>query len=190
MNKIFLTSLLLGVSYTAYNAAAVSENFAISTIIDHEIVLGNFKSSASDVGVNVSLGVDFGTIVIDSTKNGYVEVDYENGRPIIYGDVIVEADSPQNGYFSANIPNPSACNGNTLPCGGLSILECSFINGGGCIIPGMMGNTNTDCTVRIKYSGAGSQFIMQPDSCIAVRASDLVIGTHNKNITISYAPES
>ncbi|MBR1649078.1 MAG: hypothetical protein IJ689_05710 [Alphaproteobacteria bacterium] len=68
-NKTFLIFLLAGVSYTAYNAAAVSENFAISTTIDHEITLGGFKAASADANLNITTDLQIGTIVIDKDKS-------------------------------------------------------------------------------------------------------------------------
>ncbi|MBR1648173.1 MAG: hypothetical protein IJ689_01070 [Alphaproteobacteria bacterium] len=127
-NKTFLILLLVGVSYTAYNAAAVSENFAISTTIDHEIVLGNFRTASTDAGLKTDRDMDLGTITINPS---YVfDDDWMQWSDIVYnssGNVteithaVTHADNIKFGRFSANIPNPTACNGSSHRCGGLSL---------------------------------------------------------------------
>ena len=105
MNKTFLTLLLLGVSYTAYNAVAVSENFEISTTIDHEIVLGGFRAASTDAGFDISSDINLGTIVIDPTKNtGSFEI--LSDESLWWGegdDGIISITGYSCGRFSTNI---------------------------------------------------------------------------------------
>ncbi|MBR1647976.1 MAG: hypothetical protein IJ689_00060 [Alphaproteobacteria bacterium] len=102
-NKTFLILLLAGVSYTAYNASAVSENFEISTTIDHEIVLGSFRAASTDAGLGVDDNLEIGVITIDPTKaSGGTgpEADWDGGW---WGGVI-SVKGYKDGHFRASIP--------------------------------------------------------------------------------------
>ncbi|MBR1648831.1 MAG: hypothetical protein IJ689_04455 [Alphaproteobacteria bacterium] len=125
MNKTFLALLLIGVSYTAYNAAAVSENFEISTTIDHEIVLGVIKAASADAKVSVDQDFHAGTIVFDPTHNNkdFYEIEYDENGYTSFVPGITSVSSVIIGQFSADIDNPANCNGTSHICGGLAVTE-------------------------------------------------------------------
>ncbi|MBR1649195.1 MAG: hypothetical protein IJ689_06335 [Alphaproteobacteria bacterium] len=100
-NKTFLILLLAGVSYTAYNATAVSENFIISTTIDHEIVLGNLRTASTDV-IDVQNSLNFGTIVIDKNISEGTCAATSAGKLDCNGGVI-EVSNTSWGRFIANV---------------------------------------------------------------------------------------
>ncbi|MBR1648441.1 MAG: hypothetical protein IJ689_02455 [Alphaproteobacteria bacterium] len=185
-NKTFLTILLAGISCTAYNAAAVSENFAISTTIDHEITLGNFRAASADANLNVTGDINLGTITVNlnNPENTYGFVWYNENGVVrqTYGPV-VSATNITVGYFNADIPNPEACRGQTSSCGGLS-LSPNHLGG----ILGA-GKQNT-CGFYIKYV-SGNTFKVYPYGCSYEKPVDVntVAGTHTSTISIEYNPE-
>ena len=191
-NKTFLTLLLLGLSYTAYNAAAVSENFEISTPIDHEIVLSNIKSASTDAGLNVTGDINLGTIVINPDyTGGYTLWTYDEQGNINYptGKGIVSAPNAQVGYFTANIPNPHACDTPDYACGGLRVVGDDGID----YILGMFtGEYFSDsCAFNIQYTGNDNRFKVYPSSCtMPADMSKVTQGNHSRNLPISYTPEA
>ncbi|MBR1648039.1 MAG: hypothetical protein IJ689_00385 [Alphaproteobacteria bacterium] len=185
-NKTFLTLLLLGLSYTAYNAAAVSENFAISTTIDHEITLGNFRAASADANLDVKGDINLGTIYInpiysgDPTTWGYTDsgiIGYNNQGAII------RADNQSVGFFTANIANPEACNTATNSCGGLEVF------GGyrSAVYPFGSGGEKW-CHSYIKYSGEGNLFKVFLSHCYLDTVSDIIPATRTASLTITYTP--
>ncbi|MBR1648466.1 MAG: hypothetical protein IJ689_02580 [Alphaproteobacteria bacterium] len=174
-NKTFLILLLAGVSYTAYNATAVSENFEISTTIDHEIVLGNLRTASTDANITKTGDINLGTIVISDDASGGTDWGYdENGNyHWDYGNpYIVSADNASPGYFTADIPNPEACNTASNSCGGL------WVGGLDMFHPGW-------CGFKIKYTGNSNVFKVFCYDC-AIDISKAIIGKHEETITISY----
>ncbi|MBR1649418.1 MAG: hypothetical protein IJ689_07485 [Alphaproteobacteria bacterium] len=166
INKFFLISLLSGLSCAAY---AVSENFEISTTIDHEVVLGNFRSSSSDVDLKVTADFDMGTIVVDpNQQSGGVRniggYDPLSGR---YGGV-VSVSNTSRGTISANIPNPAeddsriSFSPNPLHFGGVDVyLHLYYTSTRGLYL-----------YANIEYSGG------VPEE-----------GHYSENVTITYHPE-
>ncbi|MBR1649186.1 MAG: hypothetical protein IJ689_06290 [Alphaproteobacteria bacterium] len=153
-NKTFLILLLADVSYTAYNAVAVSENFAISTTIDHEVTLGSFRAASAD-DLTVTGDINIGTITINPA-DGYGEVWYDSAGNVsrLEGGVIA-ATKATFGTFTANVEHPELCEGNNSACAGLSTPDNGYIFdvfGGG-------GNTHSSyCDSNLKYSGEGKVF--------------------------------
>ncbi|MBR1649125.1 MAG: hypothetical protein IJ689_05960 [Alphaproteobacteria bacterium] len=186
-NKTFLTILLLGFSYTAYNAAAVSENFAILTIIDHEIVLGNFRSSAADGNLNKTGDISLGTIYINPNATQETNWSYStSGVCILHnGDAITRADNATIGTFTANVSNPNECNGDNINCAGLSVTGNL-----GRWITSLFGGSGTSCQFRIYYSGDFNIFKVFPYWCRIDEGavSGVTTGTHTGTLTISYTP--
>ncbi|MBR1649435.1 MAG: hypothetical protein IJ689_07570 [Alphaproteobacteria bacterium] len=187
-NKTFLILLLAGVSYTAYNAVAVSENFEISTTIDHEIVLGGFKSTSTDDADLHSTGdINLGTITVNLVYNngqemsGCIVYNPDGSVSSVDGDII-SATSAALGTFTANIPNPSACD--QVPhCGGLTLYSRGPVTG----IFSNIDSYPDNCEFLMTYTG-GNGFKVFPDNCClnGVPASSINSGTHTKNLTISY----
>ncbi|MBR1648284.1 MAG: hypothetical protein IJ689_01625 [Alphaproteobacteria bacterium] len=178
-NKTFLILLLAGISYTAYNAAAVSEDFAISTIIDHEIVLGNLRTASTDANLDVTGNISLGTITINSTY-GTGEVYYTSSGlafDISEDGDIIAATSQTPGYFSADISDPAACDGREYSCGGLMVPQAiTFIY--------VKGSHESGCELRISHI-TNNNFKVWASECWFNRASP---GTYTQTFTISYTP--
>ncbi|MBR1648088.1 MAG: hypothetical protein IJ689_00640 [Alphaproteobacteria bacterium] len=192
INKTFLILLLTGISYTAFNAVAVSENFEISTTIDHEITLGNFRTSADDGNLTKTGDINLGTIVINPgvLGNGQTYWGYDDFGVISFENqgAISSATSPIIvGTFSANIPNPSDCNTPAKSCGGLSLSgphsPAELVN-----FFGWSGN-KTWCRFYMKYSGNGNTFKVYPHHCFIDEVCTQVnAGVYTGTLTISYTP--
>ncbi|MBR1648406.1 MAG: hypothetical protein IJ689_02275 [Alphaproteobacteria bacterium] len=180
MNKTFLTLLLTGISYTAYNAAAVSENFEISTTIDHEIVLGSFRASATDADLTKTDDINLGTIYVNPAfKETHAWFSYNELGEMdsVEGDFIVRADRATVGRFTANITNPEACTNRAISCGGLSITRKKALFGGSA--------SSNWCNFYIKYSGNDNVFTVSPN-CNFDNPADVTLGPHKATLTISY----
>ena len=182
-HKTFLNLLLTGISYTAYNAAAVSENFAISTTIDHEIVLGNLRTASADAGITKTDDINLGTIYVNPAFKethawfSYNELGEMDG---VIGDFIVRADRATVGRFTANIPNPEACTNRAMSCGGLNTTLAIALFGGSA--------TSNWCNVYIKYSGNDNVFTVSPN-CNFNNPADVTLGLHTATFTIYYNAE-
>ena len=186
MNKTFLILLLLGISYTAYNAVAVSENFEISTTIDHEIVLGNFRTSSADANFYVSGDIDMGLFVINTEYEGETYWQYSNTCKIYYtaGQAIVSASNQSIGYFTADIPNAHDCGRiTTHSCGGLGFSR-DYV-----WIFNLLGANSGWCDFAIEYSGHDNVFKAFTQQCKITDASKVTEGVHSGHITIVYNPE-
>ncbi|MBR1649288.1 MAG: hypothetical protein IJ689_06820 [Alphaproteobacteria bacterium] len=185
-NKTFLILLLAGVSYTAYNATAVSENFEISTTIDHEITLGNFKAASADANLDVSENLNLGVIIIDPDCNDYTWWSYFDDGAINLenSNLIISASPLTGGFFHADIPNPSDCTNRQTSCGGLSVLGDSDVNANIHIFDTTDGS---HCTGYIKYTGNENIFRIYPN-CAINNPSLVPLGTHTSYFTISYTP--
>ncbi|MBR1649450.1 MAG: hypothetical protein IJ689_07650 [Alphaproteobacteria bacterium] len=185
-NKTFFTLLLLGISYTAYNAVAVSENFEISTTIDHEITLGGFRSLSEDgAGLDVKGNINLGTIYINPT---YTQSDtywnYSDQGIISYPPqkAIVRADNQTVGLFAADIPDPSACNNQASACGGLEVIG-SYVNS-----VSFFGGGDSWCHAYIKYSGESNLFKLFLSYCHIGYPSVITTGVKKGTLTITYTP--
>ncbi|MBR1648188.1 MAG: hypothetical protein IJ689_01145, partial [Alphaproteobacteria bacterium] len=119
MNKYILLLGVAGVSIGSYTAYATnSATMSVTATIAH------------DVSLNVTQDLELGTITIDPSQNtgfiGYGAFDEIRSNP--EGGVIAV-----NGYtagrFTANIANPTACNGARNPCGGLTITYDGGLTG-------------------------------------------------------------
>ncbi|MBR1648708.1 MAG: hypothetical protein IJ689_03815 [Alphaproteobacteria bacterium] len=186
-NKTFLIFLLAGVSYTAYNAAAVSENFAISTTIDHEITLGSFRAASTDAELDVFYDLNMGTIVINPAATELTGWMYDRGGAfdLVLGDAVVSADNLYEGGFDANIPNPEACDRDSS-CGGLSITG----NDGSSIYNIFGGNDRSNvCDFRIRYFSGTTFAVTTLCTIFPGGASKITAGPHEGRLTISYNPE-
>ncbi|MBR1648693.1 MAG: hypothetical protein IJ689_03740 [Alphaproteobacteria bacterium] len=182
-NKTFLILLLTGISYTAYNAAAISENFEISTTIDHEIVLGNFKAASSDADLDVTDDINLGTIYVNPVfKENHAWFSYDELGKMnnVTGDFIVRADRAAAGRFTANIPNPEACTNRATSCGGLRTTQGIALFGGSA--------SSNWCNFYIKYSGNDNVFTILPN-CSLNNLAAITLGLHTATFTISYDPE-
>ncbi|MBR1648997.1 MAG: hypothetical protein IJ689_05295 [Alphaproteobacteria bacterium] len=190
-NKTFLILLLTGVSYTAYNAAAVSENFAISTTIDHEITLGSFRVASADANLDISGDISLGTIYINPTYSGATTSwGYSSSGVISYINqgAIVRADNQTVGKFTADVPNPDDCAGSlsSYSCAGLTVTG-TYVNS----IAFFGGNGSSNwCHSYIKYSGNDNLFNVFLTYCKLGDIAGLTTGTKTGRLTVSYTPES
>ncbi|MBR1649038.1 MAG: hypothetical protein IJ689_05510 [Alphaproteobacteria bacterium] len=163
--------LMLGVagvvlgSYCAY--AGNSATMTVTATIAH------------DVSLSVTQDIDLGTITInpayteDITRWGYSDsgaISYTNKG------AIVSAPNATVGTFTANIANPSACNGTSNACGGLSLT-------------GNYGSANgftNDfiCFYQIKYDNYS--FKLYPYACVMDNVSSISTDSYEGTLTISY----
>ena len=189
-NKTFLILLLAGISYTAYNATAVSENFAISTTIDHEITLGNFRAASADANVSKTGDLNMGTIYINPAYTGSEGAVWAYNSSGIVSYIVkgpvVSASNINVGTFSADIPNLSACSKGGTSCGGLSVWGNSNHD-----IINIFGGDDVSnwCYFYLQYSGSGNTFYVYPYSCNLKDVSKVTRGLHTGTLTISYNPE-
>ncbi|MBR1648827.1 MAG: hypothetical protein IJ689_04435 [Alphaproteobacteria bacterium] len=174
MNKYILmlgvTGIVLG-SYASY--ASNSATMTVTATIAH------------DVSLNILTNPNLGTITINPASSGVIDISYnkDTGEPGIYTDTVVDADYATAGTFTANIPNPEACNGDPYN-------DNCKIQGQG-VIGNCLGNSGgTDCIIAFKYTGSSNLFKIIPLDCWANDASRVVPGTHTTSITISYTPEA
>ncbi|MBR1649030.1 MAG: hypothetical protein IJ689_05470 [Alphaproteobacteria bacterium] len=170
-----LASVALG-SYCAY--AGNSATMTVTATIAH------------DVSLSVTQDIDLGTITINPAAAYLTEWGYsDSGVYRLYtGDAVVSADNAIIGSFTANIPNPEACNTASDSCGGLSFIgdqpayTVDIFGGGG------WGN---DCYFLIKYSGSENSFKVFPYACGIDEGgvSSVTPGLHEGMLTISYTPD-
>ncbi|MBR1649204.1 MAG: hypothetical protein IJ689_06380 [Alphaproteobacteria bacterium] len=181
-NKTFLILLLAGVSYTAYNAVAVSENFEISTAIDHEIVLANFRSSNID-DITKTGDIDLGTIVINPGHSAYSSWGYDESGTIRYYNkgAIVSASNALPGYFIASTSHYGTCSSYSMPCGDLMVVTSDGTNALHYMFGGGYDNY---CIFFITYTGSGDLFKVFPSSCEITARSKIASGSYSETITI------
>ena len=186
INKTFLILLLASLTYTVYNAAAVSETFEISTTIDHEIVLGSFSAASADGNLNKTEDINLGTITINPAHDGETYWRYSDSGivDIDHPGAVISADMAIVGRFTANIQNPEDCvniiHGDT--CNGLSVTE---------YIDNLFGGSASDlngCGFAFKYVESENIFRVYPSHCYMDTPSKVTSGTHTGTLTISYTP--
>ena len=159
-------------SYAAY--AGNSATMTVTATIEHDVQLGSVT--------NLSLG----TITINPAYDdelGDTFWEYSDSGVISYANkgAIVSASNATVGIFTANIPNPSACNTLSPECGGLSFAEGGMINNF------FGGNDDSNvCRLGIKYSGSENIFKVYPHDCYIALVSSVTTGLHERTITISY----
>ena len=167
MNKYILMLGIAAVSIGSYCAyAGNSATMTVTATIEH------------DVSLTVTQDIDFGTITInpaywDPPQN---IIQYDSTGKIWGSECVVSGDDVTFGEFTANIPNPSSCQGDDY-CGGLGIVD-DFNFG--------EGNT---CDWEIRHT-SGNNFSLQPFSCYINNPNNLTAGEYRGTITINYTPES
>ncbi|MBR1648504.1 MAG: hypothetical protein IJ689_02780 [Alphaproteobacteria bacterium] len=173
MNKYILLLGVAAVSIGSY--AAYAGNSATMTVT---------ATIAHDVSLTKTGDINLGTITInpaytgDTTRWGYSEsgaISYTNQG------AIVSAPNATVGTFTANIPNPTACNSGHWTCGGL------FLNSPGFSFLGESGSDN-GCSFYIKYSGSGNAFKVVPNDCYIRNVDLATTGSYSGTLTISYTP--
>ncbi|MBR1648085.1 MAG: hypothetical protein IJ689_00625 [Alphaproteobacteria bacterium] len=175
MNKYILMLGVAGVALGSY--AAYAGNSATMTVT---------ATIAHDVSLSVTQDIDLGTITINPAYTGVTQWGYSDSGVIIYETqgAIVSADNMTVGTFTANIPNPSACNTSTSACGGLAIEGNDEDN----FIYNFFGEGDNYCGFHIKYSGTGNIFKIysMPNECYISDVSQVTPGPHSGTLTISY----
>ncbi|MBR1648535.1 MAG: hypothetical protein IJ689_02935 [Alphaproteobacteria bacterium] len=172
MNKYILMLGVAGVvlgSYCAY--AGNSATMTVTATIAH------------DVSLSVTQDIDLGTITINPAYTGEsTDWEYRDSGVIFYSrqGAIVSAPNATLGTFTANIPNPTACNEANSTCGGLSLEEHEIYN--------VFGGSNESnfCNFLLKYSGIGNSFKVFPDNCLINDISKVTTGEHSVTLTITY----
>ncbi|MBQ8677379.1 MAG: hypothetical protein IJ529_02780 [Alphaproteobacteria bacterium] len=162
MNKYILLLGVAGVALGSY--AAYAGNSATMTVT---------ATIAHDVSLSVTQDIDLGTITINPAYTGSDTAwEYSaSGELDLSSDIIESATSPITvGMFTANIPNPPACNGLSLSNDGTI-----FLFGG-----------NNGCDFVITYSGSGNTFKVYPSYCVINNVSTVTTGPHEGTLTISY----
>ncbi|MBR1649349.1 MAG: hypothetical protein IJ689_07125 [Alphaproteobacteria bacterium] len=175
MNKYILMLGVAGVALGSY--CAYAGNSATMTVT---------ATIAHDVSLTVTQDIDLGTITINPA---YTEDDtdweYSDSGVIMYNSqgAIVSASNATVGTFTANIPNPSACNTDASTCEGLSLR-----NGSSAAIGNLFGgdNNSNECSFTMKYSGSGNSFKIYPSDCLITDVSKATPGSHSGTLTISY----
>ncbi|MBR1648148.1 MAG: hypothetical protein IJ689_00945 [Alphaproteobacteria bacterium] len=164
--------LLLGVagialgSYCAY--AGNSATMTVTATIAHDVSLGGVTD------------LNIGTITINPADMSIGSVSYNlDGTVKSKNDSIIAATSATPGTFTANIANPSACDGSSYTCGGLSVPSEIFG-----ILSGNPEDSNA-CSFYIVHDSS-NRFKVVPSSCGFESPESTVAGTHEQTITISY----
>ena len=174
MNKYILLLGVAGVALGSY--AAYADNSATMTVtakIEHDVSLSVEGNT-----------MDFGTIYIDPSNTEGGEIQYNESGEITHQDAYFVSASPVTPMnFTANIPNKTACNSASQYCGGLDLIGGS---GAEAYVFGETGNNY--CQFYIKYTGAGNNFKIIPNSCVVDNPESVILGDHEATITIEYTP--
>ncbi|MBR1648317.1 MAG: hypothetical protein IJ689_01800 [Alphaproteobacteria bacterium] len=162
INKTFLILLLASLTYTVYNAAAVSETFEISTTIDHEITLGSFRAASTDVNIREVFGASFDILINPNYDSGFAKYD------MTYGGGVIAFDPIGSSSFKADLPDPDDVSKflvtpSSITKGNITVSEFDVIHDM---------DTNYIINPKLSYSGG------------APKAGDYNFGS----VTISYNP--
>ncbi|MBR1649157.1 MAG: hypothetical protein IJ689_06140 [Alphaproteobacteria bacterium] len=176
MNKYILMFGIAAVSIGSYCAyAGNSATMTVTATINH------------DVSLSVTQDINLGTITINPAYIGdeaywiYTESgQVDDGVPAA---AIVSADNATVGIFTANIPNPEACNNEYYSCGGLSVKGGDTIT-----LNNIFGGSDGSnyCGFYIKYRGEGNSFVVYPRHCSIEDVSQTSPGSHSGTLTITY----
>ncbi|MBR1648921.1 MAG: hypothetical protein IJ689_04915 [Alphaproteobacteria bacterium] len=163
--------LLLGIAGVALGSyAAYAGNSATMTVT---------ATIAHDVSLSVTQDLNIGTITINpaSNESGAVNYNLDGTVKSKSGPITVATDATP-GTFTANIANPSACDGSSYTCGGLSIPNriSSFL--------GTASLNHNSCGFVINYDSS-NKFKVVPTSC-SFELGHMTPGKHETTITISY----
>ncbi|MBR1648605.1 MAG: hypothetical protein IJ689_03295 [Alphaproteobacteria bacterium] len=178
--------LLLGVaavsigSYCAY--AGNSATMTVTAAIAHDISLIKTRD------------INMGTITINpAVTAGPTRWFYSDTGEysLSTGEAIISADNATVGTFTANISNPSYCDGESFSCGGLVVTgnyDNEIYSFFGEYSEGYAGSNS--CGFKIKYSGSENIFKVYPSFCYigASGLSYVTAGSHSGTLTISYNP--
>ena len=170
--------LMLGIAGVALGSyCAYAGNSATMTVT---------ATIAHDVSLTKTSDINLGTITINP---GYMDYDTQwtysdSGIPsFTSGKGIVSLSNQTVGTFTANIPNPSACDGTDNVCGGL------IANGGlDQYFFGRSDGAINSCIFAIKHISENN-FKVFIDECWLETPSAITEGNRSGTITISYNPE-
>ncbi|MBR1648277.1 MAG: hypothetical protein IJ689_01590 [Alphaproteobacteria bacterium] len=170
--------LLLGVagvalgSYAAY--AGNSATMTVTARIEHDVQLGGVTD------------INMGTIYINPAYDGSTEWDYsDSGEVNLFSPgAAVSVPNATAGTFTANIPNPSACNTSDSQCGGLTVEGTDDM-----YIHNLFGGSDyqNNCAFHLKYNGTGNSFKVFPVGCAIFDVSSAIPGEHSGTLTIRYS---
>ncbi|MBR1648297.1 MAG: hypothetical protein IJ689_01690 [Alphaproteobacteria bacterium] len=170
--------LLLGVAGVALGSyAAYAGNSATMTVT---------ATIAHDVSLTKTGDINLGTITINPAYTGFSLWNYSDSGVIRYTEqgAIVSAPNATVGTFTANIPNPSACNTVSVSCGGLSVYDEGYVYN-------LFGGNDRSnfCDIYFKYSGIENKFEVSPYDCGIDDISKVTPGNHSGTLTISYTAQ-
>ena len=118
MNKYILMLGVAAVALASY--CAYANNSATMNVT---------ATIAHDVSLNVTQDIELGTITIDPSRNTGTILYYKSIKGITKLDGVIAVNGYTAGRFTANIANPTACNGARNPCGGLTITYDGGLTG-------------------------------------------------------------
>ncbi|MBR1649177.1 MAG: hypothetical protein IJ689_06245 [Alphaproteobacteria bacterium] len=167
MNKYILMLGVAGVALGSYAAyAGNSATMTVTATIAHDVSLG---------GV---IDLNIGTITINPAGNEEGVVSYNlDGTLKSKSGPVTAATNATPGTFTANIANPSACDGSSYTCGGLSVPDS---------IDNILGSTGSNYCPLLIVHDSSNKFKVVPTQCFFLNPSQTVAGTHTRTITISY----
>ncbi|MBR1649366.1 MAG: hypothetical protein IJ689_07210 [Alphaproteobacteria bacterium] len=167
--------LMLGIAAVSIGSyAAYASNSATMTVT---------ATIAHDVSLSVTQDIDLGTITINPAYTGTDTMwNYSDSGTIDSSKgATVSASNATAGTFTANIPNPTACNGKSSKCGGLSLPNLGLIFN---VFGGS--DKNTACAFFLKYSGSENIFIVSPKACTIKDVSKVTTGEYEQTFIINY----
>ncbi|MBR1649042.1 MAG: hypothetical protein IJ689_05530 [Alphaproteobacteria bacterium] len=169
MNKYILLLGVAGVALGSYCAyAGNSATITVTATIAH------------DVSLSVTQDLNIGTITINPANiYTYGEVNYNlDGTVKNQHGAVITATAATPGIFTANIANPSACDGSSDTCGDLSIPNriSSFL--------GTASLNHNGCDFVINYDSS-NKFKVVPTGC-DFEVGHTTPGKHEATITVSY----
>ena len=170
MKKYILLIGVAGVALGSY--AAYAGNSATMTVT---------ATIAHDVSLTITGDINLGTITINPAYSGN---DVARWTYSYYGDVtiseqgaLVSVPDINVGTFTANMPDPTACNGSNSVCGLDFYSNESFF-----------GNTmDNNCDISVKYVGSNN-FKVYPTNCFITDLSVVPFGLQSQTLYITYAP--
>ncbi|MBR1648477.1 MAG: hypothetical protein IJ689_02635 [Alphaproteobacteria bacterium] len=167
--------LMLGIAGVALGSyCAYAGNSATMTVT---------ATIAHDVSLTKTGDISLGTITINPSVAEATEWSYNDSGVlgVAYGDAIVTADNATIGTFTANVPDPTACNTAGASCGGLSVTGNAANT-----IEDIFDGSDNRCSFYIKHSESGNSFKVYPYICIIEDPRYIPTGSHSGTLTITY----
>ncbi|MBR1600437.1 MAG: hypothetical protein IJ677_02540 [Alphaproteobacteria bacterium] len=180
MNKYILMLGVAGVVLGSY--AAYAGNSATMTVT---------ATIAHDVSLSVTQDLDLGTITINPAYTGtdtHWTYSESGVRNYTTQGAVVSAPDITVGTFTANLPDPSACDGSGNGC----IFTSGYLTvdgNDGEDIYGFFGGEgdSNGCKFRVKFSGTGNTYKIVPVQCWIADVSTVTHGNHSGTLTIYYS---